>query len=77
MAIFRTAQPVFPCFISSAVSMLNVEKVLNPPQIPVSKNNLNEDDSIFTAKNFNAIAKIRQAIMLADNVAIGNDNDER
>lgn len=77
IAIFNTAQSVFPCFINSAVSKLKVENVLNPPQIPVSKNNLKGVDSNLMAKYFKPMAKMSAAMMLANNVAIGSGNVDR
>lgn len=61
-----------PDFIKRNVSLLNVEKVLKPPQKPMMRNAFISLDCIFPANNPTAKAMITQLNTFAINVAKGN-----
>jgi hypothetical protein len=55
-----------------ADSMLNVEKVLNPPQNPVINNNLHKEGLLVLEISGIQRTIRRHAVIFAQNVAIGN-----
>lgn len=72
MRILAMAIIIFPERISSNVSKLKVENVLNPPQKPANINTLNEGFAIiFSLKIKTATARIRQLKMFEQSVATG------
>ena len=73
--ILAIAQRPCPCLIKAAVSKLNVEKVLKPPQNPMIISNLRFGFIEITSLIFIVRTKIRQAITLANSVAIGRLSD--
>ena len=70
---FAIANIVLPVFISSIVSKLKVEKVLNPPQNPTTINKRKAGLSpLFSEKYPTANASIMQLIVLEKKVANGS-----
>lgn len=68
-SIFSPAIPKLPFFINSNVSKLKVEKVLNPPQNPITIRYFKKCEfSIFDEKNEMKSAKTKQLKVLEINV---------
>ena len=73
--IFAMAIPLFPLLKSSTVSKLKVEKVLNPPQKPITIRTANElFVKIFSLKIPTTIARTTQLIIFDTSVASGKTN---